>query len=110
MQSLAMTKEAKYRINFSSSQYTLTEENGTTAVPHPGGAGSHIITLPSGVSLSTSGLPNGYLVYNKNGIPYSDNGDPGTKLAGQATITLSGGGVNYSVIIEPNTGKVLNPN
>lgn len=109
MQNLAMTMEQKYRVNFSSSQYTLTQQNGTTAVPHPGGSGSNVITLPSGITLATSGLPNGYIVYDKNGVPYTDNGDPGTQLGSQATITLSGDGESYSVSVEPNTGTVLNP-
>jgi prepilin-type N-terminal cleavage/methylation domain-containing protein len=109
VRSLAMAKEEKYRVNFSSSQYTFTELDGTTATPHPAASGSNVITLPSGMTLTTTNLPNGYIVFNKDGEPLTDTGDPGTALASSAVITISGGGTSDQATITPVTGAVLNP-
>ena len=107
VQSLAMTNEQSYRVNFSATQYTFTESNGTTAVPHPAAGGSNVITLGAGMVLSTANLPNSYILYDKNGIPYTNTS--GTKLAVQADVILTTTSSASTVSIEPETGTVLIP-
>lgn len=102
MQNLAMTKHERYRVNFpSSTQYTLTDDSGV-GVTHPS-AGSSSINLESGMSLSTSGLPNNYIEFESNGRPYTS---PSTALSGTATITISTSNSSDTVSIAPQTGKV----
>jgi len=106
LQNLSVTRNQRYRINFSASQYTLTELDGVTAVIHPA-TGSNIINLPNGITLSTSSVPNNYLVFDGKGVPYVDNGSPGTSLTLTATITLTTDDGNAAqVTVSPETGRV----
>jgi Tfp pilus assembly protein FimT len=105
MQNLAMTRNVRTRVNFSSSQYTLTELDGTTPIVHPGGP-SNVVSMPSGVVLSTANLANNYIVFDGKGRPYTDNTDPGALLATTATITFTSGGNTATVTIAPETGRV----
>jgi prepilin-type N-terminal cleavage/methylation domain-containing protein len=104
VQNLAMTKHQRYRINFSSSQYTLTD-NASNGVIHPT-TGSSVVSLPSGMSLSTSGLSNGYIEFESNGRPYSA---PTTALSSAATITISTSTTADTVSVAAQTGKVSAP-
>ena len=45
--------------------------------------------------------------FDKDGVPYTDNGT--TQLGSQATISVTGGGVTGNIVIVPTTGAVLNP-
>ena len=109
VRSLAMKQETRYRVNFSSNQYSLTELNGTTAVPRPGGSGSNVVNLPGGVRLREN-LPNDYIVFDEHGMPYTDNAIPGTQLLSVARIQLrarSSEGVTSIVVrVAPVTGAV----
>ncbi len=106
IQFLAHTRNKSYRINFiSSSQYTFTETDGTTAVNHPA-TENNVITLASGITLSNSGLPGNFIVFNRKGVPYTDAGVT-TALSGNATITLTGSSGSRTVTISSETGKVL---
>ena len=104
MQHYAATRHTALRVNFSSSQYSFTELDGTTAITDPSNNAS-TVTMPSGITLSTSNLPNSYIVFDSNGIPYI-NASLATALAVSATITLSGTGVTGTISISPQSGAV----
>lgn len=105
IQELAMTQNQRYRINFASGQYSFTTLNGLTGIPHPA-TNNSIIVLQSGVALSTSGLPNGYLAFSSRGVPYINNTIPGTALSSNATITLTADSSIKAITITPETGHV----
>ena len=107
VQFLSMSLNQRFRINFSSDQYSLTELDGTTEVMHPVTA-SNIVLLGSGVSLATD-LTNNYLVFDSMGVPYVDNEVPGTALDTVGNITLTLDGENRVITITPETGKVTVP-
>jgi prepilin-type N-terminal cleavage/methylation domain-containing protein len=108
IQFLSMSGYQRYRINFSGASYSLTELDGVTAVNHPA-TGSNIITLDPAITLSTTNVPNGYLVFDSKGAPYTDNALPGVALAVNATLTLTAGAETRTVTIIPTTGKVSAP-
>ncbi|MFI4956254.1 MAG: prepilin-type N-terminal cleavage/methylation domain-containing protein [Gammaproteobacteria bacterium] len=91
------------RINFSSSQYTLTLQDGVTAIIAPN-ATSNVIPLISGVTLTMTNIPNGYLVFDGLGRPYTDNA--GTLLASVASVTLTNSYNTVTITINPDTGQV----
>lgn len=103
VQNLSMTSGTSFRINFYSQQYTLTQLDGVTTIPHPG-TGSGTISLGTGMTLSVSGLPSSYLVFDRRGIPYINT--TGTVLSSTATLTLSSTDSSKSITITPQTGKV----
>lgn len=103
VQFFAMSQDTSYRVNFSSNQYTLTDLSGSTALLHPA-TESNIVALNKGIILSTSGLSNNYIVFDRIGIPYTDTG--GSALADDAVITLTGSSGSLNVIISPETGTV----
>ena len=104
IQYLAITTDENARINFTSNQYSYTKDNGTTPIIHPGTAGSNTISVASGTSISLTNVPNGYIIFNKKGIPYINTT---TALSSTAVITLSSGGGSYAVSITPETGRVF---
>jgi type II secretory pathway pseudopilin PulG len=106
MQNLAITQHASYRVNFSNGSYTFTQLDGTTAINHPA-TNSNTMTLTSGITLSTSNLPNNYIVFNAQGTPETDTS--GTDLATTATVTLTNGDQTYQISIIPGTGTVQKP-
>lgn len=103
VQSTAMSQQAGYRVNFAAGQYTLTDSSAATALLHPM-THSNTVSMPSGVILSTSGLSNGYVLFDENGTPYTDAS--GTLLSSNAVVTLSASGNSVTVTITPDTGKV----
>lgn len=102
---LAQTKNQRTRVNFSAAQYTFTNQAGSTAIRTPNGT-TNVVTLPTGVTLSQSGLPSGYVVFDALGRPYSDSATPGTLLSSNATITLTSGSNTAQVIIVSETGEI----
>lgn len=111
VQLLAMTQETRYRVNFiNTTQYTLTQLNGTTAISHAGLRGGNTITLSPSFNLSTSNLPNNYIVFGTSGEPYINNLIPGTALTTPATITITGDDQTASISITPSTGMISIPN
>ena len=102
---LAQTQNlsTRSRINFSSSQYTLTLQDGTTAINPPNTA-SNVIPLIAGVTLTTTNIPNNYLVFDGLGRPYTD--DTGTLLAAVASVTLTNSYNTVTITINPDTGQV----
>lgn len=105
IQNKAVTSAARYRITFSSNQYTFTDISDNPVV-HPGVAGSNTITLDSGIVLTYNSaiLPNGYIVFNSRGAPFSNTAT--AELSGDAEITLKGGVDSKIVTVTPETGRV----
>ncbi len=101
-QALAMTRGERYRINFTAGNYGIAIRTGT-AVPHPV-IGTNTISFPAGIALSS---PSSFIVFDGQGSPYTDATLPGTALAADAVISLSGGGSTINVRISPQTGRVL---
>ena len=101
IQFLSMSQDSSYRVNFSSDQYTFTDLSGVSALLHPV-TESNIATLGTGMILSTTGLPNNYLVFDQQGIPYTDT--VGTELSSNATITLTASSGSIAVTVSPETG------
>lgn len=104
-QHLAQTTNQRLQVNLASGSYSLTQTDGSTAVNFASG-NTNSVSLPSGMTLSTSGLANPYVVFDALGRPYSTNASPGTLLSSSATITLTQGGHSSSVTIQPNSGKI----
>lgn len=99
IQFIAMSRNEKTRINFSSNQYTLTLANGTTAVNLPG-SNTNIISLETGLTATYS---NSSIYFNGEGVPYTSTS---AELASNATVTLSAQGQSKVVTIAPETGHV----
>lgn len=107
-QSLAMTSGQGNRINLTSATYQITTSSGG-AVVHPVTGNAAPISL-NNVSLSGYNPPltNNYVAFDGKGIPYTDVATS-TVLSANATITLSGGGNTRTVVISPQTGRVIVP-
>lgn len=104
---MAQTKNTRYRINFAAGQYTTTTQNGLTAVLMPNAtSNTNIVTLAPGMTLSTTNIPSGFLVFDSVGIPYTDATTPGTPLAVDAIVTITYGSDIASLIIHKSTGVV----
>ena len=100
-QVLAMTSGNRYRINFAPQTYTITTLDGLSLVLAP-------VRLLNGLTLNSTGLPSNYIVFDQQGIPYTDNTIPGTPLSAEATITLTlKGSIVQTLTITPETGKVI---
>jgi len=103
-QSLAMTSGQHNRINLVTASYQITTSTGVP-VAHPATGSSAAISL-SNVSLTLSGLANGYIAFDGKGIPYTDV-VAGTPLGASATITLNSAGSTRQIVVSPQTGRVL---
>jgi MSHA pilin protein MshC len=105
-QSLAMTSGQRNRINLTASTYQITTSSGGL-LTHPVTGGTGPITL-NGVTLSgwNPPLTNDYVAFDGRGVPYSLV-TSSTGFAGSATITLTGGGYTRSIVISPETGRVV---
>src|SRR3990172_7741954 len=99
-QSLALTRNQRYRINFGADRYWITNRDGSVTVAHPVNGTANVVLNP-GVSLVAT---QGFLVFDENAVPYTNALLPGMPLAGDAVITLSAGGNNRTVRISPQTG------
>jgi len=104
-QSLAINRGQRYRINFNSDRYWISNIDGTTLYTHPASA-STVIFLDSGISLGSSHT---FLVFDGQGKPYTNALTPGTALATDAVITLTVASENRTVRISPETGRVIKP-
>ncbi len=105
-QSLSMTKAQRYRlvITTGTSSYQILNSAGTAVLL---ASGSTTVTLNSGISFGTlTNLPNNMIVFDGDGVPYTDTGSPGTALSANASIPLQGSGSTKTVVIVPLTGKV----
>lgn len=104
-QSLSMTKGARYRwTKVSSTTYQIQDSSGNPVLL---ALGSSTATLNSGITFGTfTNLPNNLIVFNGQGVPYTDTGSPGTTLASAATITVTASGQTKIISITPQTGQV----
>lgn len=102
-QAISMNQEQRYRINFASDRYWLSNQDGTVTIDLPANGQSEVLMEP-GIALTTS---QGFVVFGKDGTPYSDAATPGTPLAADDVITLSSGATSKTVTISPETGRVL---
>ena len=104
VQSLSMTRGQRYCFNLTGTGYRFTTAASTctTAVAHSTGSTS-VITL-DGVSLSWTNLPNAYVIFSGEGVPYTA---AAASLGSDAVITLAGDGGPKTVTISPVTGRVV---
>ena len=105
-QALALSHGQRFRVNLTlPSTYSMTTTSGT-AVTNPS-TGASSVTLTSGVTMTAvSNLPNNLIAFDEAGTPYTDSAAT-TPLASNATITLSANGLTRSILITPETGRVL---
>jgi len=103
-QSLSMTKNQHYRlVKLSTNTYHILNSAGTAIVLAQGTTA----TLPSGVTFGTwTNLTNNLIAFDGRGIPYVDAATT-TPLASTATINLAATGGTITVLISPQTGRVL---
>lgn len=104
-QSLSMTRGDRYRINLTSAGYQITDSGGVNPEVHPGTSSTNPALL-DGVALSGYNPPltNNYVAFDGRGIPYVD---ASTTLSANATIMLTGGGATRTLVISPETGRVV---
>lgn len=104
---MAQTKNTRYRINFSGTQYTTTSQDGVTSILLPNAtSNTNVVPLDAGMSLSTTNIPSGFLVFDSVGRPYTDAATPGALLAVDATVTITYGSDTATLTIHKNTGVV----
>jgi MSHA pilin protein MshC len=103
-QSQAFANNIQYRINLTSTSYSITDINGNAVIDPVTGANT--TSMSSGITASFANLPNNLIAFDANGIPYT-NSTATTVLASVAVITLSQGGVSRTVSISPQTGRVI---
>lgn len=102
-QALAMQRSQRTRINFAATSYTISDLTAATSYTHPGESNS-TISLETGFTLTTG---NTFIVFDSEGIPYSDASLPGTALSSDVTVTLTApDSTNRTLTINPETGKV----
>jgi prepilin-type N-terminal cleavage/methylation domain-containing protein len=104
-QSLSMTKNQHYRlVKLSTTTYQILNGAGTPILL----AQSTTATLANGVTFGTwANLTNNLIAFNGRGIPYVDAAATTTPLASTATINLAATGGTITVLISPQTGRVL---
>lgn len=102
-QQLAMTHNQRFRVNFTSTTYDISDLAGT-AITNPT-TGSTSITLTGGVTLTWTNLPNNLVAFDENGTPYTDSAAT-TPLATNATIVLHSGSITRTITITQQTGSM----
>jgi len=103
-QSLSMTKNQHYRlVKLSASTYQILNAAGTPIMLAQGTTA----TLASGVTFGAwTNLTNNLIAFDGRGIPYI-NAATTTPLASTATINLTATGGTITVLITPQTGRVV---
>lgn len=101
VQTLSMSRGERYCLHLDASSYQIRRNNCSEAVTHPV-AGTLSMSLP-GTSIAAVNLIG-------NNIEFDGKGQP-TTLASPAlaTITLSAGGASKTVVVTPQTGRVVVP-
>ena len=103
-QNLAMTRNQRGRVTFTANSYSVTIGGNPAFDPARGGNLS--VTLGSGdyvgLSFTAIGFTGSYVEFDSLGVPY----DGGGTLAAAKSVTVTGGGSNYSVTVQPQTGAV----
>lgn len=105
-QNLAMSRGQRFRVNLSTSGYTITDLAGTTYYTDPV-KGQNTISYPTGVTASMSAsLSNNVIAFDGNGTPYS-NSAATVQLTATGVISLAASGYTRTVTITPYTGRVI---
>jgi prepilin-type N-terminal cleavage/methylation domain-containing protein len=105
-QALAMTHGQRYYLSKASNTTYQIKNNAGTAILFP--QGNTTTTLNSSITFGTlTNLPNNLIAFDGKGIPYTDSASPGTALAVSATIPLTAGGQTTTIVISPETGRIL---
>ncbi len=104
----ALSTESSVRITFNttSGSTTFTSGNGITDLNLPA-TNSPVYSITNSLSMSLSNIPNHYLIFDHNGVPYVDNS--GTELVLTADVTLSDANSSESIDIEPSSGLIRSP-
>lgn len=107
-QALSMSNGQRYCVTFAANNYSITtaSSNCTSTVVTP--AGTQQMTLQN-VTLTLSGLPANYVVFDGKGAPYVSAGASPTPLASAATLTLAADGSSAILTVVPMTGLVTGP-
>jgi MSHA pilin protein MshC len=105
-QMLSQTRGERFCLNLAANSYQLTTAASGCATGAPHSAGYTGSIALDGITLSWTNLPANYVVFGDVGVPYIDAVTPGTALAANAVITLSGDGGPKTVTISPVTGRV----
>lgn len=103
-QSLAFSHGVRYRLNLTSTSYSITDISGNAVVDPV--TGSNSTSLSSGNTATWTNLPNDLIAFDSNGNPYTDSGAT-TLLTSTAVITLTRGSVSRTISISPETGRVI---
>ena len=102
-QSLAMSRGQRYRINFTASDYQITDITGTSPQQSPGTGLNMTSLTPAVLSGYNPPLTNNYVAFDSLGVPYTA---PTVAQAALATLTLTSGGQTATVTVAPQTGRV----
>lgn len=105
-QALSVSSNQRYRLVITSSNsYQIMNQAGAAIVMARGGTS---VTLSPGITFgSLTNLPNNLIAFNSQGTPYIDTGSPGTRLTSTASIPITQSGQTRTIIISPNTGRVI---
>ncbi len=106
VQFLAMTQNSKFRVTFAADHYSLSDSNNVAYKWPLTGASSVTMDQHFQLTWVSLVLPNNYLIFDGQGIPYSS---ATTKLSNSAIITLQYGNLTKAITITPDTGKVSGP-
>ena len=108
-QARAFNYNQSLTITFSSTGYTISNNTGPSVFfPGTGNSQSATVGLPSGITLSTTGLTSNILDFDHSGVPWTGVWSSGpTMLTVAAQITLTRSGISQSLSVIPQTGAVL---
>jgi len=110
-QNQAMTQGTRYQVRFTATTYDLYSTTGgvATQVREPGTGQLGPYTLASGVTITIPpSLSNSALTFDGRGIPYTNLSAPDSPLSPTpATLTLGKGTETRTVVISPDTGRVV---
>ncbi len=107
-QNLAMTRNQRARVTFRNAPNGYDVTLGGNPVIDPAGSGNLSVTLNTGnyagISITIpTGFSGNYVEFDSLGVPYEGGGAP---LGAARSVTVTGGGSNYSVSVQPQTGAV----
>ena len=105
-QDLAMTRNQRARITFRTLPNGYDITLGGNPVTDPATGSPFSITLNTGqyagISISAVEFSGSYIEFNTLGVPFESGG----MLAVSKSVTVSGGGINQNVTVQPQTGAV----
>ena len=103
-QSLSMSRGERYRVNFTTNSYQITDMAGGAVQPATAVTGTALVSIvPTVLNGYNPPLTLSYVAFDTKGVPYTSATAP---LAVTATITLTSGGESSTISIAPETGHV----